>query len=84
MKIVYTKHAEQKFKDLATLGITVDKRLVGNIVRNPVHVDEMKNSPNKIVSGILDSNRILRVVYREEGGRIVVVTFYPAKKGRYF
>ena len=84
MKIGYTKHAEKKFKDLAALGMTINKRLVNDIVRRPVHLDEVTDPPNKIASGELDTKRILRVVYREKGDRIVVVTFFPARKGRYF
>ena len=84
MKIGYTKHAEKKFKDLAALGMTINKRLVNNTVKKPVHLDEATDPPNKIASGELDTKRILRVVYREKGDRIVVVTFFPARKGRYF
>ena len=84
MKIGYTKHAEKKFKDLAALGVIINTRFVNGIVRRPVHLDEVTDPPNKIASGKLDTKRILRVVYREKGDRIVVVTFFPARKGRYF
>jgi hypothetical protein len=74
----------EKVQRPAALGMTVNKRLVESIVRQPLHVDKTTDLPNKIASGKLDGRRILRVVYREESARIVVVTFYPAKKGRYF
>jgi len=84
VKIGYTKHAEKKFKDLAALGVIINTKLVNGIVKKPVHLDETTDPPNKIASGELDTKRILRVVYREKGDRIVVVTFFPARKGRYF
>lgn len=84
MKIVYTKHAEKKFKDLAELGIKVTKRQVNGIVKKPIHLDEKEDFPNKIVSGELDERHVLRVVYRQEGDIIIVITFYTTHKGRYF
>jgi len=84
VKIVFTKHAEKKFKDLAILGVKASKKAVIDIVDNPVHKDVKSDYPNTIVSGNFDKARILRVVYRVERGKILIITFYPAKKGRYY
>lgn len=84
MKVVFTHHAEKKIKDLRILGIHVKKSLVKNILVNPVHLDTTSDSPKKIASGDFDDHRILRIVFREEHDIIVVITFYPASKGRYF
>ena len=83
MKINYTKHAKKKFKDLEKLGVLVKKELVTKGVKEPLNIDEISDDPKKIASIELDKNHILRIVYKEEHGKIVIITFYPAKKGRY-
>ena len=84
MKIVFTNHAEKKLKDLEKLGVNVTKSLIKNILRNPLHVDKESDPPKKIASGMFGEKHLLRVVFREENDIIIVITFYPAKKGRYF
>ena len=84
MTIVFTNHAEKKLKDLKNLGVDVTKSLIKNVLKNPLHVDEESDPPRKIASGKFDDNHLLRVVFREENDIIIVITFYPAKKGRYF
>lgn len=84
MKIVFTRHAAKKFKDLAKLEVHVTKSLVKGILLNASHLDIESDAPKKIASGEFDATRILRIVYREEHGIMIVITFYPAKKGRYF
>ena len=84
MKIVFTNHAEKKLKDLEKLGVNVTKTLIKNVLEDPLHVDGKSNPPKKIVSGKLGEKHLLRIVFREENDIIIVITFYPAKKGRYF
>lgn len=84
MKIVFTHHAEKKFKDLEKLGIYVKRSLIKDILKNPIHIDIQADYPKKIASGELDKQHLLRIVFREENDTIIVITFYPAKKGRYF
>jgi len=85
VNIVYTKHAQKKFEDLAKLGIKVTKILVKQVVTNPQHqAKDPSSEHNTIASRELDRNLVLRVVYRVEDGIILVITFYPSEKGRYF
>ena len=84
MRIVFTRHAEKKIKDLAKLSVYVKKSFIKSILTKPLHLDTKSDPPKKIVSGKFDKTRILRIVYREEDDIITVITFYPAKKGRYF
>lgn len=84
MRIILTRHAEKKLKDLKQLGVYLTKSLIGEALENPLHVDTESDYPNKIASGIFDEKHILRVIFREEDGIITVITFYPAKRGRYF
>ena len=83
MKIIYTRHAQNKFQDLAELGIIVSIRRVHSIVKKPLDIDHESDYPNKIATGILDKNHILQVVYKEENDIITIITFYPGRKGRY-
>ncbi len=83
MTIRYTKHAQKKFRDLEELGVRITKRLIRTILDQPRQADTTSDAPKTIVSGMLDARHILRIVYRTEGGTIVVITFYPAVVGRY-
>lgn len=82
MTVRYTKHALRKFKDLDVLGVRVTKRLIRSILINPYTVDAESDRPNSIASGVFDDRHLLRIVYRNEDGIIVVITFYPVRKGR--
>ncbi len=84
MKIIYTKHAIKKFKDLKELGITVSKTQIRKIITDPLHRDSLTEYPKIIDSGKFDRNHVLRVVYRAEDAIIIVITFYPTRIGRYF
>lgn len=84
MRIILTRHAERKLKDLEQLGVYLTKSLIGETLENPLNVDTESDYPNKIASGIFDEKHILRVIFREEDDIIRVITFYPAKRGRYF
>lgn len=84
MKIVFTLHAEKKFKDLKKLGVTIKKSFVRNVLKNPLYIDYESDPPKKIASGKFSEKHVFRIVFREEDGIIIVITFYPAKKGRYF
>ena len=45
MKIVFTRHAEKKLKDLEKLGVNVTKSFIKNVLRSPLHVDECEPTP---------------------------------------
>ena len=84
MRIVFTRHSEKKFQDLKNLGVKVKKSFIKSVLKNPLHVDSESDHPNKIASGKFSKEHLLRVVFREENDIIIVITFYPARKGRYF
>ena len=87
MKVVFTKHAAvDKFAILKKhkFKTRVTKNLIKKVILNPEHKDEESDKPNSIVSKSIDVEHILRVVYRKENDIILVITFYPAEKGRYY
>lgn len=84
MKISFTKHAaKDKFVSLAKHGFPLTKRVIKETIINPDHVEPGNHPDQMIASKILDSQHDLRVVYRKEGDILLVITFYPARAGRY-
>jgi len=82
--VVFTEHALRKFADLKELGLILAKKQITKILLNPEHIDRTTDYPEIISSGKLDKNHVLRVVHRKERGKMIVITFYPAKAGRYY
>lgn len=84
MQISYTRHAAvDKIAILKKHKFRVPKKFVKKVIEHPDHEDK-SNLPKIIASKSIDSKHILRVVYRWEGDIIIVITFYPAEKGRYY
>jgi hypothetical protein len=77
----FTRHAEQKFVDLAELGFAVTREQVIETVQMPDYVDHVVDPP--IAQKGLDDRHLLRVVFVEEAETIRIVTFYPARRVRY-
>lgn len=84
MRIVFTRHAAGKFKKFKEDGIVILKKNVLETVKNPYHLDKSSDKPKIIVSKEFNKRLVLRVVYKEEYGIITVITFYLAKRGRYY
>ena len=85
MKIILSKHAkEDKFPILAKHNFYVSEEIIVGVINNPDHRDKTSDKQNVIASKELDETHILRVVYRQDGDIIKVITFYPAEKGRYY
>lgn len=80
--IHFTHHSIEKFEVLERHGISVTSDLVMEILRNPDFIDNSR-LPLFIAQGDLDSNHVLRVVFKKENGDMVVITFYPARKSKY-
>ena len=76
-KVVFTLHAEDKLKRLIKIGVTKEKVL--KIIENPVKVVNGYYG-RKIAQGLLSEDLILRIVYEESEGKIVVVTIYPGER----
>lgn len=70
--------------DLESLGVKISKILIAKILQNPLQLDATIDFPKKIASGELDATHMVRIVYKEENDTIMIVTFYPARKTRYF
>lgn len=84
MRIVFTKHARKKFADLAKIGVKVLRKDVITTIKDAEHIDIESEAPKIISSRPTDKRHILRVVFKIENDIITVITFYPARKGRYY
>jgi len=56
--------------------------MVEGVVLNPRRVLTSLGG-RRIAEGDLDDEHVLRVVFVREGTQIRVITFYPARRGRY-
>ncbi len=81
MKIVFTSHAEDKIKTKEAKLLSIYKEKILEILKKPNLVDKSIN-PHKSIGG-LNSELSLVIVWKMENGIIKIITFYPAKKGRY-
>ncbi len=82
MKIIYTKHSEEKFLILKKLGWHLTKRNVTNTIRNPRWKGASRFGQETAMS-LLNDKHILRVVFDKEIDIIKIITFHPARRGTY-
>lgn len=80
--VAYTRHARQKFEVLKRHGLEITAAEVELTVLSPEKVESYSEGRFIAQRGITDRH-VLRVVYREEGGTRVVITFYPGRRDRY-
>ena len=82
MKIIYTKHAEEKLNRADIKKFKITKGLIEDIVTKSRHKTKSKYgefAENKAIS----NRHILRVIYDIIGRDIKIITFHIARKGRY-
>lgn len=84
MKFVFTKHARGKFRKFAKAGVRISQKDVIGAIKNPERLEKQLGTPKVIASGLTDPQHVLRVVFKIEDDIITVITFYPARKGRYY
>lgn len=83
-EIIFTKHAEGKFRKLSKHKLKIVKKQVLLVIFKPENIDDDSDFPKTILSGTIDAKHVLRVVCFEADDIIRVITFYPAEKGRYY
>ena len=82
MKVVFTKHAQKKFKFLKELGWNINPKIIKEGLNNPISIHH-SYSETKTALYSINKTHNLRIVYVKENGIITVITFYPVAKGRY-
>lgn len=83
MKIIYTKHALEKFALLKRRGWKFSQKQISQTLTKPNWLGKTKLGEQAAIKS-LDKDHILRVIFdTTQGGIIKVITFHPARKGRY-
>jgi hypothetical protein len=80
--IHFTRHANDKFAVLKRHGVVVGRELILRILKKPDNIDYSR-LPLFIAQGAFDTEHVLRVVFKQEGEDVVIITFYPARKIKY-
>ncbi len=80
--VTFTKHAREKFEVLKRHDILIFEHQVLEAIRNPEHIDHSR-APLIIAQRTIDSRHVLRVVYKQEGKDVIVITFYPGRMKQY-
>lgn len=82
MEIIFTKHANEKFEILKKYSAFIARQKVIEILEHPEQRDYSRN-PLIIAQGTLNQSHVVRIVYRIDQGKIVIITFYPGRKSQY-
>jgi len=80
--IRFTRHAIEKFHVLREHKFPVSRKQVLDTINNPDLIDRSR-SPLLIAQKRIDKTHVLRVVYKQEGEEIKVITFYPGRISQY-
>ena len=81
-KVIFTPHALEKIRLLRKHGFELAPEMVARWVRKPEKI--MRGYRGRLVAHKgLDEAHVLRIVYEDFEDAIVVVTLYPARRGRY-
>jgi len=78
---IFSRHAVDKLKIKDTKVFKIRKKIIQHVVKTGLIVET--EDEVVMVVGPLDSHRSLCVVYKQEGGKIKIITFFVARKGRY-
>jgi len=82
MEVEFTKHAAEKFlEEVYVKDVKITKKKIFSVIEKPAF---KKRQGEKIFAvGDLAQRHVLVVIYKKVGKRAKVITFFPARKGRY-
>lgn len=82
MKIVYTKHAVEKIKEIKNEGWFITKVKIELTIRNPKWKGITRDGEETALC-LIDDEHILRIVFDNKDDIIKVITFHIGRRGRY-
>ena len=82
MKVIYTKHAEDKLKRIDIKKFKINKKFIEIEVKNSDHKLRTKYGDFYVIT-MVDSKHIVRIIYDIIEPDAKVITFHIARKGRY-
>lgn len=81
-EIRFSEHSRLKIDVLASRGVDINLDFIIDTVRSPNKLET--GEENKLIAQKrLDENLVLRVVYRDFGSFILIITLYPGRRSRY-
>jgi len=82
VRVLYTNHADFKFRVLKRHGFIITKEQIEDIIKEPEKVT-LGRRGCLIAHKPVSQTHLIRVIYKQQGHEIKVITFYPARKERY-
>ncbi len=84
MKIIYTLHAERKFKEEKYVQqLKITKRIIRNVIEKHDLEDRTRGEKITAVKEISKGHSLVVVYKQVAEDKIKIITFWPAEKGRY-
>ena len=81
-EIRFSEHARLKIDILASRSVSIYLNFVVDTVQSPDKL-EIGEEDKLIAQKRLDESLVLRVVYRDFGSFILIITLYPGRRSRY-
>jgi hypothetical protein len=82
VRVLYTEHADFKFRVLRQHGLIISKEQIESVIREPERVTVGKRG-RLIAHKPISQTHLIRVIYEQQGDEVKIITFYPARRERY-
>jgi uncharacterized DUF497 family protein len=82
LKVKFSKHAVEKLDDPTSKKLGITAELIKEVLKKPDLIDNSEY-PILIAVGKLTENLSLCIVYKFTEKDLRIITFFPAKRGRY-
>ena len=82
LEVKFSRHAIEKLGDTTSNKLGITQESIRIVLKNPEIIDN-NDYPALMAVGRLDEELSLCVVYKFIENGIKVITFFPAKRGRY-
>ena len=82
IKIDYTRHALEKFDIMDRHGFVIAQDQIEETIANPDKLI-LQSGGRYLAQKEISKDHVLRVIYRREGIKYIVITFYPGRRNRY-
>lgn len=81
--IIFTKHAEKKFKIFERHKLYFTHEQIIEVIKQPDLIDKYSRTPLLVAQKTIDEKHVLRVIYKQEKDRVTIITFYPGRRSQY-
>lgn len=78
----FTHHAKQKILLIQKYKFKISEEIIIKTVTSPLQ-RELRSDNTIIATSLLDEYHVLRVVYKNQSGIIIIITCYPGRRKVY-